>query len=125
MVLYIDENCPDLSGIPDFLFARFFFSGYGHRHISGSPNSIKNIFRIFFCQAILIYGERSLDLSLMGFFNCFLFQSVIHNWCNKGHGMYYPVCEMRHIKEPLLLIRKSSPCSCGSKIPLSLYLIGP
>ena len=68
MVLYIDENLPDLSGIPDFLFARFFGSGYGHRHISGSPNSSKNIFQIFFCQAILIYGERSLDLSLMFFF---------------------------------------------------------
>ena len=21
----------------------------------------------------------------------FLFQPVLHNWCNKGHGMYYPV----------------------------------
>ena len=24
----------------------------------------------------------------------FLFQPVLHNWGNKGHGMYYPVCEM-------------------------------
>ena len=52
----IDENLPHLSGIPDFLFARFFFfSGHGHRHISGSLNFIKNIFRICFGQAILIY----------------------------------------------------------------------
>ena len=43
-----DENRPDLSRIPDFLFARFIFSGYGHHHISGSLNCIKNIFRIFF-----------------------------------------------------------------------------
>ena len=28
--------------------------------------------------------------------------------------MYYPVCEMLHIKDPLLLIGKSSPCS-GSR----------
>ena len=42
-----------------------------------------------------------------------------HHWCNKGCGMYYPVCGMMHIKEPLLLIIKSSPCG-GSGFPLSL-----
>ena len=34
----------------------------------------------------------------------FSFQPVPHGWCNKGRGMYYPVCGMVHIKEPLLLI---------------------
>ena len=34
----------------------------------------------------------------------FLFQLVLHDWCNKGRGMCYPVCVMVHIKEPLLLI---------------------
>ena len=34
----------------------------------------------------------------------FLFQPVLHDWCNKGCGMCYPVCGMMHIKEPLLLI---------------------
>ena len=38
---------------------------------------------------------------------------------NKGRGMCYPVCGMVHIKEPLLLIRKSNPCG-GSRFPLSL-----
>ena len=38
----------------------------------------------------------------------FSFQPVLHDWCNKGHGMCYPVCGMVHIKEPLLLIDKSS-----------------
>ena len=33
--------------------------------------------------------------------------------------MCYPVCGMMHIKEPLLLIKKSSPCG-GSRFPLSL-----
>ena len=42
-----------------------------------------------------------------------------HDWCNKGCGMCYPVCGMMHIKEPLLLIGKSSPCG-GSGFPLSL-----
>ena len=36
----------------------------------------------------------------------FLFQSVLHNLCNKGCGMYYRVCRMMHIKDPLLLIVK-------------------
>ena len=49
----------------------------------------------------------------------FLFQPVLYDWCNKGHGMCYPVCGMVHIKEPLLLIGKSSQCG-GSGFPLSL-----
>ena len=49
----------------------------------------------------------------------FSFQPVLHDWCNKGHGMCYPVCGMVHIKEPLLLIGKRSPCG-GSRFPLSL-----
>ena len=36
----------------------------------------------------------------------FSFQAVLHDWCNKGHGMCYPVCGMVHMKEPLLLIRE-------------------
>ena len=49
----------------------------------------------------------------------FSFQPVLHNWCNKGRGMCYPVCGMVHIKEPLLLINKSSLCG-GSGFPFSL-----
>ena len=49
----------------------------------------------------------------------FLFHPVLHDWCNKGHGMCYPVCGMVHIKEPLLLICKSSLCG-GSGFPFSL-----
>ena len=49
----------------------------------------------------------------------FSFQPVLHDWCHKGHGMYYPVCGMMHIKEPLLLIVKSCLCG-GSRFPLSL-----
>ena len=49
----------------------------------------------------------------------FSFQPVLHDWCNKGCGMCYPVCGMMHIKEPLLLIGKSSPCG-GSGFPFSL-----
>ena len=37
------------------------------------------------------------------------FQPVLHDLCNKGCGMCNPVCWMVHVKEPLLLIGKSSP----------------
>ena len=47
----------------------------------------------------------------------FSFQPVLHDLCNKGRGMCYPVCGMVYIKEPLLLIGKSSG---GSGFPLSL-----
>ena len=55
----------------------------------------------------------------------FSFQPVLHDWCKKkGRGMYYPVCGMMHIKEPLLLIGNNSLCG-GSGLPLSRYLNGP
>ena len=49
----------------------------------------------------------------------FSFQPVLHDWCNNGRGMCYPVCGMVHIKEPLLLIGKISLCG-GSGFPFSL-----
>ena len=59
----------------------------------------------------ILHGENPLSY--------FSFQPVLHDWCNKGRGMCYPVCGMVHIKEPLLLIGKSSLCG-GSGFPLSL-----
>ena len=49
----------------------------------------------------------------------FSLEPVLHHWCNKGRGMRYLVCGMMYIKEPLLLIGKSSLCG-GSVFPLSL-----
>ena len=50
----------------------------------------------------------------------FLFQPVFRDWRNKSRGMCYHVCGLMHIKDPLLLIEKSSPYSDGSGFPLSL-----
>ena len=50
----------------------------------------------------------------------FSFQLMPHDWCTKDCGMYYPVCGMVHIKDTMLLIGKSSPCSGSSGFPLSL-----
>ena len=52
----------------------------------------------------------------------FSFQPVLHDWCNKGCGLGCPVCGMVHIKEPLLLIGKSSPCG-RNRFPLSLWMV--
>ena len=49
----------------------------------------------------------------------FSFQPVLHDWYNKGRDMCYPICGMVHIKEPLMLIGKSSLCG-GSGFPFSL-----
>ena len=61
-------------------------------------------------------SDRSFRVDALSYF---LFQLVLYDWCNKGRGMFYPVCRMMHIKEPLLLIEKSSPCG-GRLFPLSL-----
>ena len=42
-------------------------------------------------------------LEPLGYFSL---HPVLHDWCNKGRGMYYPVCGMMHIKEPLLLTER-------------------
>ena len=54
----------------------------------------------------------------------FSFQPVLNNWFNKCHVMYYPVYGMVHIKDPLLLIEKSSPCNGDSGFHLPRYLSG-
>ena len=65
---------------------------------------------------------RRIDPSRVDPLRYFSFQPVLHNWCNKGCGMCYPVCGMVHMKEPLLLIGKSSLCG-SSGFPF--YQNGP
>ena len=48
------------------------------------------------------------------------FQPMLHDWCNKGRGVCYPVCGMMHIKDRLLLIEKCSLCSGYIGFPLLL-----
>ena len=71
-------------------------------------------------KSVRSWCDASLDRSFMvDPLSYFSFQPVPHDWCNKGCGMCYPVCGMVHIKEPLLLIGKSSLCG-GSGFPFSL-----
>ena len=63
-----------------------------------------------------VVGSIFHGVNQLGYFS---FQTVLHDWCNKGRGMCYPVCGMVYIKEPLLLIGKSS-LRGGSGFPFSL-----
>ena len=74
-----------------------------------------------FLREYCSYTQKTKTLSffILNLLSYFLFQPVLHDWCNKGCGMCYPVCGMVHIKEPMLLIGKSSLCG-GSGFPLSL-----
>ena len=52
---------------------------------------------------------RRMNPSWVNPLSYFSFKPVLHDWCNKGRGVCYPVCGMVHIKEPLLFIGKSRP----------------
>ena len=78
--------------------------------------------RLLFCMArcsSVISGGSSDRSFMVDPLSHILFKTERHNWCNKGRGKCNPVCGMVHIKEPLLLIGKSSPCG-DSRFPLSL-----
>ena len=49
---------------------------------------------------------RQIDPVMVDPLTYFSFQPVLHDLCDKGCGMCYPVCGMIHIKEPLLLTER-------------------
>ena len=65
----------------------------------------------------LLHHEGLIRRSIAPWANA-LTTELPHDWSNNGHGMCYPVWGIVHIKEPMLLIRKSIPCD-------SSYLSGP
>ena len=72
-------------------------------------------------DGVLVLKQREiapwLSVRLWSYFS---FQPVLHNWCNKDRWICYPLCGMVHIKEPFLLVGKSSSCRGSSGFPLSL-----
>ena len=81
------------------------------RESAGRSSEVERSFMVRWVVGSILHGVDPLIY--------FSFQPVFHDWCNKGRGMWYPVCRMVHIKEPLLLIDKSSLCG-GSGFPFSL-----
>ena len=57
---------------------------------------------------LILYGLLTKHIVKISFMlvplSYFSIQPVLHDWCNKGRGMCYPLCWMMHIKESLLLI---------------------
>ena len=82
-----------------------------HRKGVGRSSEVERSLMVWWAVGSILHGVNPLSY--------FSFQPVLHDWCNKGRGMCYPVCGMVHIKEPLLLIDKSSLCG-GSGFPFSL-----
>ena len=66
-----------------------------------------------------------IDPSWGGPIELFLIQPVLHNWCNKGHGMCYPVCGMMHIKQNHVLLISERVAHVAAAGFLSHYLNGP
>ena len=72
------------------------------------------------CNSVVrAFAHGAMGLWIDPSWSYFSFQPVLHDWCNNGCGMCNPVCGMVHIKEPLLLIGKSSLCG-SSGFPFSL-----
>ena len=78
---------------------------------AGRSSEVERSLMVRWVVGSILYGVDPLSY--------FSFQPVLHDWFNKGCGMCYPVCGMVHIKEPLLLIDKSSLCG-GSRFPFLL-----
>ena len=78
---------------------------------AGRSSEVERSLMVRWVVASILHGVDPLSY--------FSFQPVLHDWFNKGRGMCYPVCGMVHIKEPLLLIDKSSLCG-DSGFPFSL-----
>ena len=54
----------------------------------------KNLILSIILLKILIYYSVYIQVDPQSYFS---FQPVLHDWCNKDHGMCYPVCGMVHI----------------------------
>ena len=79
----------------------------------------RSILRTISLRSYLGVTSCSLSMNIICLKSLEAVYSVLYDWCNKGRGMCYTVCGMVHIKVPLLLIGKSSPCG-GRGFPLSL-----
>ena len=92
------------------------FTTHQDRYITRFTYLFISLFYFFISLFIYLFIYLLLLVSLFIYLLCsmvdpfsyFSFQPLLHDWCNKGCGMCYPVCGMMHIKEPLLLIRKNS-----------------
>ena len=110
---WLHGSCPSLTKYKMTYYHGWSFSVYILHCFRGAGRSseVERSLMVRWVVGSILHGVDPLSY--------FSFQPVLHDWCNKGRGMCYPVCGMVHIKEPLLLIDKSSLCG-GSGFPFSL-----
>ena len=118
---YLNIPCND--ALQSYLIVTLSHFAYGNGNISlmfdfkfflqgaGRSSEVERSLMVRWVIGSILHGVDPLSY--------FSFQPVLHDWCNKGRGMCYPVCGMVHIKEPLLLIDNSSLCG-SSGFPFSL-----
>ena len=84
------------------------------RHVLSAP--LNKTFPCFIASLHTYIHKSYIHTNHTYIIHYFPFQPVVHNWFIKGHGMYCSVYGKVHIKDPLLLIEKSSLCG-GSGFP--------
>ena len=57
---------------------------------AGRSSEVERLLMVRWVVGSILHGVDPLSY--------FSFQPVLHDWCNRGHGMCYPVCGMVHIK---------------------------
>ena len=62
----------------------------------GSQCSTTGVTKTVVCVILYAYKRTITGNRKESYFS---FKPYIHDWCNKGRRMYYPVCGMMHIKE--------------------------
>ena len=75
------------TGVAGHLTTHFIYGG------AGRSSEVERSLMVRWVVGSILHGADPLSY--------FSFQPVFHDWCNKGHGMCYPVCGMVHIKEHL------------------------
>ena len=67
-------------------------------------NPALSSFHVIAITTLLLTTGGSTELFLDPL-NCISFQPVLHGWCNKGRGMYHPICGLVHTEDILLRIK--------------------
>ena len=87
------------------------YSIQGQFHLGAKCSSVVgHLFMVQWVVGLILHG---------GPIEPFIIPAIVHNWHSKGFSMCCPVRGMVHIKDPLLLIAKSSPCG-SNRFSLSL-----
>ena len=65
-------------------------------------------------------SDQSLMVNSLSYF---LFQPELYDWCNIGHGKYYPVCGIVHTKDSMLLTKNSSLYSGNNVTSFVIWMV--